>query len=50
MPTDPVHICPRCGSDRWVSVSLDGGWTRLAQCVPCGQVHAKLGPGWKNGG
>jgi hypothetical protein len=39
------HPCPRCGSDRWVSVSLDEGYTRRAQCIPCGHVHAALGPG-----
>jgi transcription elongation factor Elf1 len=43
-----VHTCPRCRSTWWVSVSVDGGWTRRAQCVPCGAVHAKLGPGWRN--
>jgi Uncharacterized Zn ribbon-containing protein len=47
---DPTLTCPRCGSDRWVSVSLDEGWTRRAQCGPCGQVHAPLGPGWRAGG
>lgn len=41
--------CPRCASPRWVSVSLDGGWTRLAQCVPCGAYHpGTIGPGWKS--
>lgn len=41
--------CPRCGSLRWVSVSLDGGWTRRAQCVPCGAYHAgSIGPGWRS--
>jgi len=44
------HRCPRCGSKSWVSVSLNGGWTRLAQCVPCGAYGDKLGPGWKAGG
>lgn len=45
---EPERICRRCGSPRWVSVSLDEGWTRLAQCVPCGAYHPdKLGPGWK---
>lgn len=40
--------CPACRSPRWVSVSFDGGWTRRAQCVPCGKVHADpLGPGWR---
>lgn len=40
--------CPRCGSPRWLSVSLDGGWSRRAQCVPCGAYHAPvIGPGWK---
>jgi rubredoxin len=47
---DGEHRCPRCGSTRWVSVSLDEGYTRRAQCIPCGHVHAKLGPGWKLGG
>jgi hypothetical protein len=34
--------CPKCGSPRWVSISLDGGSTRRAQCVPCGSIHARL--------
>jgi hypothetical protein len=33
--------CPSCGSARFVGVSLDGGNTRRAQCVPCGTVHPK---------
>lgn len=41
--------CPRCGSPRWVSVSLNGGYTRHAQCVPCGAYHpVVIGPGWKS--
>ena len=41
--------CPRCGSPRWVSVSLDEGYTRRAQCVPCGAYHKPvIGPGWKS--
>lgn len=41
-------LCPKCGSPRWVSVSLDGGWTRRAQCVPCGAYHRPtIGPGYK---
>lgn len=45
----PKPTCPRCGSLRWVSVSLNGGWTRLAQCVPCGAYHkVVIGPGWKS--
>jgi hypothetical protein len=44
----PQH-CPRCLSPQWVSVSLDGGWTRKAQCVPCGAYHpGSIGPGWKS--
>lgn len=43
------HWCSRCGSTEWVSVSLDEGHTRRAQCVPCGWVHAALGPGWRAG-
>ena len=34
--------CPACGSRRWVAVSLDGGFTRRRQCVPCGTVHPGL--------
>ena len=30
--------CKRCASGRWVAVSLDGGATRLHQCVPCGAI------------
>lgn len=44
------HRCPSCGSPRWVSVSLNEGYTRRAQCVPCGKVHARLGPGWRSPG
>ncbi len=41
--------CPRCGSPRWVGVSLDEGWTRRAQCVPCGALHEPvIGPGWQS--
>jgi hypothetical protein len=53
MATDPTApertppVCPRCGSPRWVAVSLDGGWTRRAQCVPCGAYHEPvIGPGF----
>lgn len=45
----PKPRCPACGSDRWVSVSLNGGYTRIPQCVPCGAYHkAVLGPGWRS--
>lgn len=41
--------CPKCKSTRWVSVSLDGGYTRKAQCVPCGAYHVvNIGPGWQS--
>jgi transcription elongation factor Elf1 len=41
--------CPCCGSPKWVSVSLDTGFTRRAQCVPCGAIHKPvIGPGWKS--
>ena len=41
----------RCGSARFVSVSFDTGFTRWAQCVPCGTVHPTWrAPGWKTGG
>lgn len=33
-----VKSCPACGSDRWVAVSFDAGYTRRRQCVPCGKV------------
>lgn len=52
-PPAPAGVppCPRCSSPRWVSVSLDGGYTRRAQCVPCGHVQPQpIGPGWKAGG
>lgn len=41
--------CPRCGSNRWVSVSLDYAITRIPQCVPCGHYDHTivLGPGWR---
>jgi hypothetical protein len=43
-----VSTCPRCGSPRWVAVSLDEGYTRRRQCVPCGRIHpGVIGPGWK---
>jgi hypothetical protein len=44
---DGDHRCPSCGSPRYVSVSLDGAWTRRAQCVPCGAYGDYLGPGWR---
>lgn len=41
--------CPNCGSPRWVSVSLNEGLTRLAQCIPCGAYHdVIIGPGWQS--
>lgn len=47
-PKEPKRRCPRCGSREWVSVSLDEGYTRLAQCVPCGAMHpGVIGPGWR---
>jgi len=42
--------CSSCGSNQWVSVSLDGGWSRRAQCVPCGTIRPGIiGPGWQAG-
>lgn len=45
----PEWRCPRCGSDRKVSTSLDCGYTRTPQCVPCGHYDTAttLGPGWR---
>ncbi len=44
-PDDTTRTCPRCGSPEWVSISLDQGYTRRAQCVPCGAIHRDaLGP------
>jgi hypothetical protein len=41
--------CQRCGSSRFVSISLDGGYTRRPQCVPCGRVDSRyFGHGWKS--
>lgn len=34
--------CPRCNSNRWVSASLNGGLTRIKQCVPCGHFSSDL--------
>lgn len=40
--------CDRCGHARFVSVSFNEGWTRRAQCVPCGAVHRQwTAPGWR---
>ena len=40
--------CPQCGSSKWISVSLNEGYTRIPQCVPCGAYHRHtLGPGWR---
>jgi hypothetical protein len=47
---EPEPTCPRCGTRQWVSVSLNGGYTRTAQCVKCGHYGRVLGPGWKAGG
>lgn len=48
-PDEAERTCPRCGSPEWVSVSLDQGYTRRAQCVPCGHYHPGiLGPGWRS--
>lgn len=38
MPEETFR-CPRCGSNRFVSVSFDGGYIRRPQCVPCGHLH-----------
>lgn len=35
--TRPEWRCKRCNSTRWVSASLDGGLTRIKQCIPCGR-------------
>ena len=34
-----------------LSASLDTGYTRIPQCVPCGHYDTAtvLGPGWKAG-
>jgi hypothetical protein len=34
--------CRRCGSTRWVAASLNGGLTRIRQCVPCGRYSGDL--------
>lgn len=31
--------CSRCGSNRFVAVSLDRGLSRRAQCIPCGHIE-----------
>ena len=49
MPEEAFR-CPRCGSNRFVSVSLNGGHTRRPQCVPCGKIHpGYTGGGWRSG-
>lgn len=35
---EPKPGCPKCGSPRWVAASLDEGYTRRRQCVPCGAI------------
>jgi hypothetical protein len=47
MDEQAEHRCTRCGSTEWVSVSLTAGFTRHAQCVPCGKIGDFLGPGWR---
>lgn len=37
-PAVDEWTCARCGSPRWVAVSLDEGFSRKRQCVPCGRV------------
>jgi hypothetical protein len=39
-PPDP---CRRCGSNQWVAISINGGISCLAQCVPCGARGRRLG-------
>lgn len=39
---------PGCKSAQWVSVSLDGGRTRIPQCVPCGAYHRGVVLGHRN--
>lgn len=41
--------CPACGSNRFISISLNEGVTRVPQCVPCGKVHPDYyGWGWQS--
>lgn len=40
--TRDTWTCPRCGSPRWVSASLNEGLTRIPQCVPCGHYDASV--------
>lgn len=50
MPQEDFR-CPRCGSNRFVSVSLDTGYTRIPQCVPCGHYHPDYrGRGYRSQG
>lgn len=39
-----VFKCKKCGSDRWVAASLNGGLTRVRQCVPCGTIGEVIEP------
>lgn len=48
MPVESFR-CNSCGANRFVSVSLNGGITRVPQCVPCGAIHPDYyGGGWKS--
>jgi hypothetical protein len=54
MPEEAFR-CTRCGSNRFVSVSFDGGFIRRPQCVPCGKVDGRFfgygsnSPKWDKG-
>ena len=42
-----THACPRCGSTQWVGwrSGPDPDLPRYAQCVPCGKIGDRVGPG-----
>ena len=50
LPESEDWKCPKCGSTRWVSTSIDQGYSRIPQCVPCGHYDTltRLGPGWRS--
>lgn len=47
--TEEAFRCKRCGANRFVSVSLTKGCTRVPQCVPCGAYQSDYyGHGWRS--
>lgn len=46
---EAAERCSKCGSNRFVAVSLDRGTSRRAQCIPCGHIEpAALPKDWES--